>query len=78
MNGYIATFHSHFGALTYCKTLKNLTIAAKLMPVPRKISSSCGTCVKYENPQAVYLEGCELDSIYIVEADMTYSLKIRT
>lgn len=78
MNEYIATFHSHFGALTYSRTLKKLNITAKLMPVPRKLSSSCGTCVKYENPQAVFLEGCEIDSIYIVGPDMTYSLKIRT
>ena len=78
MIDYIATFHSHFGALTYFKTLKKLNIPAKLMPVPRKISASCGTCVKYENPQVVYLEGCEVDGIYIVEADETYSLKIKT
>ena len=73
MSRYIATFHSHFGALSYCKALKKLDIAAKLMPVPRKLSASCGTCVCYEhNSPAVLSESeineCELDGIFS-EAD---------
>ena len=69
MNKYIATFHSHFGALSYCKTLKDQGITAKLMPVPRKVSSSCGACVYYEHTLPVDLEGCELDSIYFETND---------
>ena len=65
MNVYIATFYSHFGAMMYFKELKNQGITGKLMPVPRKVSSSCGTCVRYENALAVEHDGCELDSIYI-------------
>ena len=64
MNKYIATFHSHFGATLYCKILKKQGISAKLMPVPRKVSSSCGTCVYYEHDSAIDLEECELDSVY--------------
>ena len=45
-------------------------IIVKLMPVPRKVSSSCGTCVYYENNEAVMIGGCELDAIYI-EANNT-------
>ena len=26
-------------------------IAARMTPVPRKLSSSCGTCVRYEAPE---------------------------
>jgi len=65
MNKYIATFYSHFGALSYYKTIKGQRIAAKLMPVPRQLSSSCGTCVYYEHNLVIELNNCELDSIYI-------------
>ena len=68
MNSYIATFHSHFGALSYCKALEKQGLAVKLMPVPRKASSSCGTCVYYEHDSAIDLDDCELDGVYL-EAD---------
>ncbi|MCL2820301.1 MAG: DUF3343 domain-containing protein [Oscillospiraceae bacterium] len=64
MNKYIATFYSHFGALTYFKELQKQGIIAKLMPVPRKLSSSCGTCVFYECACEVDSDDCELDSVY--------------
>ena len=63
---HIATFHTHFGALTFHKKLKALGDNAVMMPVPRKLSASCGTCVKfflpidptwaYEDLEAVYLQ----------------------
>ena len=65
MNRYIVTFYSHFGALSYCKVLKNQGIVAKLMPVPRKLSSSCGTCVCYECNFIVDLDGYEIDCVYL-------------
>jgi hypothetical protein len=65
MNTHIATFHSHFGALSYFKALTKQGVSAKLMPVPRKVSSSCGTCVYYEHVSAIDLDGCELDSVYL-------------
>lgn len=45
---YIATFYSHFGAVHFKKLCEGRQIAAKVMPVPRDLSSSCGTCVRYE------------------------------
>ena len=42
---HIATFHTHFGALSFHKKLKALGDQAIMMPVPRKLSASCGTCV---------------------------------
>lgn len=45
---YIATFYSHFGAVRFEKICKKNNITSKLMPVPRTLSSSCGTCVSYE------------------------------
>jgi hypothetical protein len=64
MNKYIATFYSHFGALTYFKTIKKQGINAKLMPVPRRVSSSCGTCVRFEFTTAIDANDCELECIY--------------
>ena len=61
---YIATFYSHFGALTYYNALKEQGIDANLMPVPRSVSSSCGTCVHYKNSTYIELCDCELDGIY--------------
>ena len=65
MKKYIATFYSHFGALSYFKTLKGQGISPRLLPTPRKASSSCGTCVSYEFASVVDVEDCELDSVYI-------------
>lgn len=44
----IATFYSHFGAIRFKRTCDSLGWPAKVMPVPRNLSSSCGTCVQYE------------------------------
>ena len=65
MNRYIATFHSHFGAMLYCQALKKQGICVKPMPVPRKVSSSCGTCASYEHNMFIDLDDCELDGIYL-------------
>lgn len=47
----IATFYSHFGAVRFKKLCSSCGYTAKLMPVPRTLSSSCGTCVKFEGDQ---------------------------
>ncbi len=49
---YIATFYSHFGAVRFKKLCDSKQIPARLMPVPRNLSSSCGTCVRYEAASA--------------------------
>ena len=64
MNSYIATFYSHFGALLYYRALAKQGVAASLAPVPRRISSSCGTCVCYTHTEVIDLAGCELDCVY--------------
>ncbi|MDR2572682.1 MAG: DUF3343 domain-containing protein [Oscillospiraceae bacterium] len=62
---YIATFFSHFGAMSYCNALKEQDIAAKPIPVPKLISSSCGTCVYYVSKYFIDMGDCELDSVFI-------------
>ncbi len=48
MNAYLATFYTHLSAMLTCRALKGSGIAAELAPVPRRVSASCGTCVRYE------------------------------
>ena len=57
MKEYIATFHTHLSALMTSRTLTGLGVQARMMPVPRKLSSSCGTCVRY------LAEGPHLDAM---------------
>ena len=44
---YLVTFHSHFDAILTNRTLKSAGIEVRLMPIPRSLSSSCGTCVVF-------------------------------
>ena len=47
MREFVATFHTHLSALMTSRKLTSLGVTARMMPVPRKLSSSCGTCVRY-------------------------------
>lgn len=51
----IATFYSHFGAIRFKRSCDRDGIPAKVMPVPRNLSSSCGTCVQFDGslPQEI-------------------------
>ena len=74
MNEYIATFHTHLSALMTSRKLTGMGITARMMPVPRKLSSSCGTCVRfiYEGDIMEYAQNMEqddLDIVYLVEGD---------
>lgn len=62
---YLATFHTHFGAVNFVRVLKKLDIAGQMMPTPRVLSASCGVCVRFEtsDAQASFLAE-DLDSIY--------------
>lgn len=51
MKQYIATFFSHFGALRFQKLCSQLDWPARLAPVPRSLSSSCGTCVLFQTAE---------------------------
>lgn len=47
MTEYVATFHTHLSAIRTQRTLSNNGLRARLAPVPRCLSASCGTCVFY-------------------------------
>ena len=50
MREYVATFHTHLSALMTDRNLKGIGVNARMMPVFRKLSSSCGTCVVFTAP----------------------------
>lgn len=47
MTDYLATFHTHLSALLTCQALQRAGLAARMTPVPRILSASCGTCVRF-------------------------------
>ncbi|MBR0514726.1 MAG: DUF3343 domain-containing protein [Clostridia bacterium] len=67
---YIATFFSHFGAMHCKKLCDQAGMPARMMPVPRKLSSSCGTCVRIEAPDAEMIPRTEeTEQIALEQAD---------
>ena len=66
---YIATFFSHFGAIRFEKNCKSKNVSAKLMPVPRALSSSCGTCVSFECDDYNLSDGVSEEVEQIVEVN---------
>lgn len=49
MRTYVATFHTELSALITEKSLKRAGVPARLAPVPRALSSSCGFSVIYDS-----------------------------
>ena len=45
MKQFVATFHTHLSAMLTCRALTGAGWEARMAPVPRSVSSSCGTCV---------------------------------
>lgn len=52
MNHYIITFFTHFDAVSCARLLKKNGIDAVMAPIPRALSSSCGTCVQFQAASA--------------------------
>lgn len=65
MTPYLATFHTHLAALLTHRALSGAGVEARMAPVPRKISSSCGTCVFYtaDDPCLALLDR-DTESVY--------------
>lgn len=71
MKTYIATFYSHFGAIRFKKSCSALRIEARQMPVPRSLSSSCGTCVRFDTDdwKQISFKVDEVEQIVLVNTD---------
>ena len=74
MREFIATFHTHLSALMTSRNLNAKGAKAGMMPVPRKLSSSCGTCVRYLAEEPL-LEAMDVDveAVYEVTGKEAYS-----
>ena len=78
MTRYTATFHTHLSALLSARALSEAGISARMAPVPRCLSSSCGTCVVYdaEEPHRELLD-VDMESVYRQEQSGEYSLLLQ-
>lgn len=63
---YLLTFHTQLDAVIAKKKLNSKKLSVKLSPVPRSLSSSCGTCAKVFN--------CNLEDLLILEVEGIYRL----
>ena len=74
MREFVATFHTHLSALMTSRNLTAKGARAGMMPVPRKLSSSCGTCVYYK-AEAPHLDIMDEDveGVYQVIGKEEYS-----
>lgn len=79
MMNHIATFFSHFGAVRFQKQCEAKGWQAQVRPVPRNLSSSCGTCVYFAAQElmlnAEAIQGMltpELEQIVAIAADNSY------
>lgn len=75
MTQYIATFHTHLSALLTSRALARTGVQARMAPVPRKLSSSCGTCVQFtaESPHLEEMDG-DLEGLYQTDGPDQYHL----
>ena len=75
MREYIATFHTHLSALLTSRALTAVGAKAQMMPVPRKLSASCGTCVRYlaEEPNLSAMDE-DVEAVYEKIGSEEYTL----
>ena len=64
---YLATFYTQAAALLTNRALLKADVISKAGPVPRELSSSCGTCVRYtaDGPTLEHLDA-DVESVYEV------------
>ena len=61
------------------RSLTDLGVNARMMPVPRKLSSSCGTCVRYlaEEPHLSAMDE-DVEAVYEKIGKEEYTLLMST
>ena len=74
MREFIATFHTHLAALMTSRNLNAHGARASMMPVPRKLSSSCGTCVRYQAEEPLLNQmDADVEAVYEVIGKEEYT-----
>ena len=66
---HIATFYTHLGALRFHRKGAARGDEADMMPVPRRLSASCGTCVKFSGEFTPELAVEDLEAVYLREGE---------
>lgn len=70
MREYIATFYTHFAASQFARALKAQAVRHRMMPVPRALSSSCGTCVRlWAEPGRALPRVDDMEGLYLVDGE---------
>ncbi len=59
------TFYSHYGAIQFKRKMEARGVDVTLMPVPRFLSSSCGTCARLEEGTAEDLPMDDVEGVYL-------------
>ena len=70
---YLATFYTHYGAMRFYKHCLSKGLAARMAPVPRELSASCGVCVRFADaamPSPAEHE--DMERCYMEAADGAY------
>ncbi len=72
MNTYIITFYSHFGASRLKSEMRKAGTEVQLKPVPRFLSSSCGTCAVFEAESLIFPQNMdEVEQIVMLKPDFS-------
>lgn len=66
---YVATFFSHFGATRFRRLCREHGVECRLAPVPRTLSSSCGTCAFFGEPPLAEGEAWAGEVEFVAEHD---------
>ncbi|WP_088186869.1 DUF3343 domain-containing protein [Desulfosporosinus sp. FKA] len=74
---YIVLFYTNSSALKFAKLIQRLNHPGELIPLPRKLTSSCGLGVKFEfTPNLAEIISDEIEKIYAVAGNQ-YQLVYR-
>lgn len=75
---YVVTFFTHYDAVNCSRRLEKKGIALRLAPVPRKLSSSCGTCAYLNTDRDVkdLLAGIEYERLFRADGGDAYELLV--
>lgn len=74
MKEYVTLFFTHSGAIKFQRFSRKNYIDCELMPVPRKLSSNCGVCARFQFDGNINdLVSEETEKIYEI-IDDTYNL----
>lgn len=75
---YIVTFFTHYDAVNCSRRLEKKGVSIRLAPVPRKLSSSCGTCAFLTTSRNAteLLAGIDFEKLFRKDSGDDYELLV--